>query len=88
MDEIKETVKEYILREFLPGEDPAALTHSTPLITGGIIDSIATVKLVAFLEERYGIEFQPHEMSVEHLNTIGDIAHMVSAKSEGDHEDL
>ncbi len=31
---IKATVKEFILKEFLPGEDPAALTDTTALVTG------------------------------------------------------
>jgi acyl carrier protein len=80
MEDIRKTVKEYIVKEFLPGEDPDNLIDSTPLITGGIIDSIGTVKLVAFLEERYGVEFQAHEVAVEHLNTLSDIAGFVQAK--------
>src|SRR3989344_6992020 len=55
MEEIGRDVKEFILREFLQGEDPDALTDSTPLITGGILDSLATLKLVAFLEERFKV---------------------------------
>jgi acyl carrier protein len=50
-EKIESTVKDYILREFLPGEDPNELQSDTPLITGGVLDSIATLKLVAFLEE-------------------------------------
>jgi acyl carrier protein len=73
-------VKDFILREFLPGEDPAELQESTPLITAGILDSIATLKLVAFLEERYKIRIAAHEASVEHLNTIADIGALVQAK--------
>jgi acyl carrier protein len=80
METIRETVKEYILREFLPGEDPEALTEETPLITGGILDSIATLKMVAFIEERYGITLQAHEVDVEHLNTIADIVALVNTK--------
>jgi hypothetical protein len=34
-DDVGATVKDFILREFLPGENPAELTDSTPLITGG-----------------------------------------------------
>jgi len=49
MEEIRQTVKSYILKEFLFGENPDELTDSTPLITGGILDSIATLKLVAFM---------------------------------------
>ena len=73
-------VKEYILREFLPGENPEELTPTTPLITGGILDSIATLKLVSFLEERFGIEIQAHEADVEHLDTIDSIAALVQSK--------
>ena len=81
MDEsIKTTVKEYILREFLPGEAPEALTDSTPLVTGGILDSLATIKLVSFLEEKYGISLEAHEVDAEHLDTIDLVAQLVAAK--------
>ena len=80
MEEIKKAVKEFILSEFLPGESPEELTDSTPLITGGILDSIATLKLVGFLESKYGFEFQPHEVDAEHLNTVSYIARFVQSK--------
>jgi acyl carrier protein len=78
--EIKAAVKAYILDEFLPGENPDALTHDTPLITGGILDSIATVKLVDFLEGRFNVAFQAHEMSADYLDTIDEIADIVASK--------
>jgi acyl carrier protein len=75
-------VKKFILDEFLPGEDPNELTDETPLISGGILDSIATLKLVAFLEEEYGIEIQAHEADTENLDTIASIARLVKSKRE------
>jgi acyl carrier protein len=80
MQEVKEAIKGYILEEFLPGENPTELTDSTPLITGGILDSLATIKLVVFLEERFQIQIQAHETMVDYLNTISDIAQLVSSK--------
>ena len=80
MEEIGGAIKEYILKEFLPGENPEELTESTPLITGGILDSLATVKLVVFLEERFKIQIKAHETMVDYLNTITDIAHLVRSK--------
>ena len=77
---IRDAVREYVLTEFLPGEDPQALTDSTPLITGGILDSIASVKLVSFLEERYGVRFEAHEVSVDFLDTIDRIKETVERK--------
>jgi acyl carrier protein len=80
-DEVKARVKDYILREFLPGEDPEALEDSTSLITGGVLDSLATVKLVTFLEESFGIRFEAYEMGADHLDTLNDIANTVAAKT-------
>ena len=79
-DQIARTVKDYILQEFLPGENPDALATTTPLITGGILDSISTIRLVSFLEEQYGIEFAAHEIGAEHLDTIAGIVATVEAK--------
>lgn len=79
-EETKEVVKGYILEEFLPGEDPAKLTDLTPLITGGILDSLATIKLVVFLEEQFEIQIQAHETMVDYLNTVSDIAQLVQSK--------
>ena len=53
--EIETTVKTFILNEYLPGEDPAAFTETTPLMTTGILDSIAVLKVVTFLENQFGI---------------------------------
>jgi acyl carrier protein len=82
-DEIQSKVKDYILREFLPGEHPNELQEDTPLITGGILDSIATLKLVAFLEEQFGISVAAHEADVDHLNTLNDIESLVTSKQKG-----
>ena len=80
MQEVKDIVKTYILEEFLPGENPAELTDSTPLITVGILDSLATIKLVVFLEERFQIQIQAHETMADYLDTVADIAQLVSSK--------
>ena len=80
VQEIKDITKAYILEEFLPGENPAELTDSTPLITGGILDSLATIKLVAFLEQRFHVKIEAHETMVDYLDTLPDIAQLVSSK--------
>lgn len=81
VQEIQAAVKVYILDTFLPGEDPDSLANDTPLISGGILDSISTVKLVTFLEEKYGIEFQAHEIGSDNLETLDLIANTVHTKS-------
>jgi acyl carrier protein len=82
MNDIRESVRNFILNEFLPGEAPDLLTDATPLVTGGILDSIATLKLASYLESQFGIQLQAHEMSVDHLNTISDIVKLVRSKQQ------
>lgn len=78
--DIKSAVKTYVLTEFLPGEDPSALTDATQLITTGVLDSISVLKLVTFLESHFGITLSAHETDVEHLNTLPLIAALVKSK--------
>ena len=80
MEDVKKTIKEFILKEFLPGEDPEQLTDLTPLITGGILDSLASLKLMDFLEDQFRIETEAHEVSVDYLDSLADIANFVQSK--------
>jgi acyl carrier protein len=79
----QQAVKEFILAEFLAGEDPDELTQETELVSSGILDSVATLRLVTFLEERFGIAVEAHEADEEHLNTLDTIADLVAAKKSG-----
>lgn len=80
MNPINQAVQSYILREFLPGESPDELGDETPLITGGILDSISTLKLVVFLEEQFGVTVEAHEAGVDHLDSVGKIAELIERK--------
>ncbi len=81
MDDIIGPVKQYLLDTFLKGEDPSALRNDTPLISGGILDSLATLELVSFLEQRFGIQLEAHEVDAERLDTLTSIAALVQGKS-------
>ena len=81
MDEIRKTVHDYILQEFLPGESPDELTDDTPLITGGILDSISTLKLVSFLEDHFAVTVEAHEAGIENLDSVALIARLVESKN-------
>jgi acyl carrier protein len=74
-------IKDFIMSQFLPGEDPAELTDQTPLISGGILDSIATLQLVMFLEENYKVSFEAHEVDKDNLDTIDLIVQLLATKT-------
>ena len=79
-EHIQAELKDYILKEFLAGEDPEELTDSTPLVSSGILDSLATLQLISFLEKKFNINVQAHEADEENFNTIESISNLVAAK--------
>ena len=80
---IKDDIRAYILSEFLQGESPSNLKDDTPLRTSGVLDSMATLRLVTFVEGRFGIEVEAHEASVENFDSISAIAGFVERKAAG-----
>jgi acyl carrier protein len=80
MDPIKDAIRSYILSEYLPGESPANLTDQTPLRTSGILDSMATLGLVSFVEKTFGVMLDAHETGIENFDRIEDIAALVARK--------
>lgn len=83
MDNVRETVRRFILDNFLPGEDASNLTDSTELKESGILDSLSTLKLVTFLEEQYKVEFEADDLDAGNLSTVATIAQLVASKQPG-----
>jgi acyl carrier protein len=81
MDSIKDTIRSFILSEYLPGESAANLGDETPLRTSGILDSMATLALVSFLEDRFKIQIDAHETGVETFDRLTDIGNLVQRKT-------
>ncbi len=81
--DIRQEVREYVLGEFLPGESPSNLKDDTPLRTTGVLDSMATLQLVNFVEKRFGIEVEAHEAGVDNFDRIDDIVTFVEGKRGG-----
>jgi acyl carrier protein len=80
MPEIKETVRHFILNNFLPGEDAANLTDETELKESGILDSLSTLKLVSFLEETFKVEFEANDLDAGNLASVASIEKLVRSK--------
>ncbi|MFP5355626.1 MAG: acyl carrier protein [Gemmatimonadota bacterium] len=79
-DPLIPAIKSYVLDAFLPGADPSELAEDTPLISSGILDSLATVRLVTFLEDHYKIEVAAYEANADNLDTLAQIADLVRSK--------
>jgi acyl carrier protein len=80
--EIRTTIRQYLLEEVIPGENPSALGDSMELISSGILDSISTARLVTFLENRFDVRFKASEVSAAYLNSVDLMVGTVESKLE------
>ncbi|MGE5715460.1 MAG: acyl carrier protein [Acidobacteriota bacterium] len=77
MDELKKTILDYVRREYIEEGDERELMTSTPLITGGIVDSFSMVSLKRFLEKKYAVKIPDTDATPEAFNTVDSIARLI-----------
>jgi acyl carrier protein len=77
MDEITQAVRDYITREYLEEGDERTITETTPLISGGIVDSFSMVSLLRFLEKKYAIDIPDECATPEAFDTVERIVGLV-----------
>jgi acyl carrier protein len=77
MDEITRVVRDYITREYLEEGDERTISETTPLISGGIVDSFSMVSLLRFLEKKYSIDIPDECATPEAFDTVERIVGLV-----------
>ncbi|UCD18556.1 MAG: acyl carrier protein [Candidatus Zixiibacteriota bacterium] len=78
MDDMKQVILDYVKREYLEEDDDTEIDESTPLITGGIVDSFSMVSLKRFLEKKYGIQIPDADASPQVFDTVNNIVVLVN----------
>lgn len=77
MDEVSRAVRDYIVREYLQEGDDREITETTPLISGGIVDSFSMVSLLRFLEKKYSIHIPDDAATPDAFDTVQSIVALV-----------
>ena len=80
MQNIKSTVRQYILDNFLMGDGGTALSDDQSFLDHHIIDSTGFIELVTFLESTYRLTIQDEEMIPENLDSLNNIGRFVTGK--------
>ena len=80
MNDVKDTIRAFILLHYLPGDTAESLRDDTPLQTSGILDSLATLAVVSFVERQFDVELDFSDTTVERFDCIEDIAACVVRK--------
>jgi acyl carrier protein len=80
MNDIADTIRNFVLTKYLPGESPDNLSTDMPLRTSGVLDSLATLALVSFIEKQFDIEVEAHETDVDNFDRIDDMVAFIERK--------
>jgi acyl carrier protein len=68
--EIKETLRQFIVDNFMMGLADQSLGDDDSFLEQSIIDSTGVLELVTFLEEEYGITVEDSELLPENLDSL------------------
>jgi acyl carrier protein len=77
MASIKDTILQYVKNEYLETDDDREITYTTPLISGGIVDSFSMVSLKVFLETKYNIQIPDAKASPEAFDSVNNIVNLL-----------
>ncbi len=82
MEQIKQTVKNYILENVLYGAGEDELNYEDSFLEKGIIDSTGVLEIVSFIEEEYDFTVEDEEMVPENLDSVNNLAQFIKGKTE------
>jgi acyl carrier protein len=82
MDTIAPAIREFVITNFLFGQDGAKLRDDESFLEGGIIDSTGVLELVGFLEQQFDISVGDRELLPENLDSVDNAARFVARKLE------
>ncbi|MEU3056608.1 acyl carrier protein [Streptomyces griseus] len=70
-------IRDYIVQEFLGGEDAADLTDDFDLIESTVVNSLGLVRLISWISETYGIPVDDIPLEPAAYRTLADIRDFV-----------
>jgi acyl carrier protein len=74
-------IREFILENFMIGENEENLNSNDSFLEKGIIDSTGILELVMFVEETYGIEVEDDEVIPENFDSVAKLGAYVRKKT-------
>lgn len=80
---LRETIRGYILNQFIHDMADGDLKDDDSFMGLGLIDSTGVLELVAFLEETFDIDIGDEEIVQENLDTVTGLVALVERKDRG-----
>jgi acyl carrier protein len=82
-NEIRSQVHEYLVENFLYGDEEAKLGEEDSFLESGLIDSTGILELIQFLEETFDMVVDDEDMIPANLDSIQRVTKYVGSKLQG-----
>ena len=83
MSELNAKLKEFIMTEISPDLNLAQLDDNEPLIESGIIDSLGILKILAFMDETFGVDLSSDQIKLENFKNVSSICALIDRQKNG-----
>ncbi len=77
---IEAGIKRFLLEDPDFGLQIRDLSADQSLLAGGLIDSLAVLDIIAFLESRFHVQFEPEDLTAENFDRISSMAALVRSQ--------
>ena len=79
---MESVVNAYISHELITRPELLPLNNDTPLLESGILDSLALLSLLVFLEKEFNISVDDYEVIPENFNTVNAVCAYVRSRQK------
>lgn len=81
--QLEAVINDYISRELVQDAALLPLSNAAPLLDTGVLDSLSLLRLVIFVEERFGIVVDDVDLVPEHFASVDAICAYLSSRAAG-----
>jgi acyl carrier protein len=83
---VETVINDYISREFVRDPELLPLANDASLLDSGILDSLSLLRLVVFLEERFGITMGDADLVPQNFASVNTICAYLRGLQSGKQE--
>lgn len=77
---MREKIREFLVENFLFGENDVDFVDDASLLRQGIIDSTGVLELVSFLEEEFELHVADEEIIPDYLDSVNKLVDFINRK--------
>jgi acyl carrier protein len=78
--DVETAIERFVVDEIMLGDSNTKIDPNESLISSGVLDSLALLRLIAFLEEQMGVTVDDSEVIPENFETINEIKSFIEKK--------